>query len=51
VYYPGETYGELYDLEADPSELRNQWDSKAHADIRASLMAEMTRFKSRTGCC
>ena len=44
VCYPGKEYGELYDLVTDPSELRNEWDSPRHADIRARLMEEARKF-------
>ena len=33
--------GELYDLEADPKELRNRYDDDACADVRAQLYQQM----------
>lgn len=35
--YRDQPWGELYDLENDPNETRNLWDSPAHQNIRASL--------------
>ncbi|MFG1817691.1 sulfatase/phosphatase domain-containing protein [Kribbella sp. NPDC049174] len=32
-----ERTGELYDLHADPSELRNLWDDPAHRSVRTEL--------------
>jgi arylsulfatase A-like enzyme len=34
VWYLGETDGELYDLESDPDELVNLWNSEEHREIR-----------------
>ena len=34
VYYPGQTYGELYDLEADPGEMRNLWNDATCSKLR-----------------
>lgn len=37
VYYIGQSYGELYDLQADPDELQNVWDDSAYADVKTEL--------------
>jgi len=37
VYY-GRDYGELFDLQEDPGEVRNLWDSEAHIELKASLV-------------
>jgi arylsulfatase len=35
--YPGRSYGELFDLDADPEELHNRWDDPGYADAKADL--------------
>jgi hypothetical protein len=35
--YGGQDYGELFDLEQDPGQLRNLWDSPEHQRIKAEL--------------
>ena len=35
--YSGQTYGELFDLQEDPQELRNLWDDPGHKAIRDEL--------------
>jgi len=35
--YSDQTYGELFDLHEDPSELRNRWDDPAYQGIRDEL--------------
>ncbi len=45
--YPPEW--ELYDLEADPDEVRNVYDDPAYAEIREMLKAAMWREQARLG--
>lgn len=37
LYY-NQTYGELFDLEEDPGELRNLWDDPEHAELKGELL-------------
>ncbi|TMV45254.1 DUF4976 domain-containing protein [Paenibacillus mesophilus] len=37
VYY-NQTYGEMFDLESDPNELNNLWDSPDHAFLKCELL-------------
>ena len=47
VWYLGEDNGEFYDLQEDPNELHNLWNSRGHADMRtareALIQEEMIR--------
>ncbi|MGB2411635.1 MAG: sulfatase/phosphatase domain-containing protein, partial [Candidatus Puniceispirillaceae bacterium] len=42
--YQDEPWGELYDLEADPQETNNLWDSAAHAGIKADLTLQLAHM-------
>ena len=48
--YPGQEYGELFDLVEDPGQLRNLWCSPAHAalktELRLRLLDELVRTDS-----
>jgi uncharacterized sulfatase len=35
--YYGHDYGELFDLETDPGEIHNLWDSPDHQELKAEL--------------
>jgi arylsulfatase A-like enzyme len=37
--------GELYDLQNDPGEFENLWDSPAHANLRAQLIERLARVQ------
>ena len=39
--YAGESWGELYDLNADPKETNNLWDDPDYLEIRATLSLKM----------
>lgn len=41
VYYPGQPYGELYDLLVAPDETVNLYDDPAHADTQARLTRDL----------
>ena len=44
VYYIGQEAGELYDLERDPHELWNLWDSPEDRDLKDQLLACLLRW-------
>jgi arylsulfatase len=41
VYYLGETCGELYDMSADPGEVRNLWSSPEHTELREQMVKDL----------
>lgn len=41
TWYAGQTYGELYDLEADPMEKINRWDDGIYSDDKSALLAQL----------
>ena len=40
--------GELYDLEKDPSEMRNLYDSRKYGKIKESLLEELLKWEIAT---
>ena len=47
--YQDSPWGELYDLQEDPHELRNLWDEAAHQRQRGELMTQLVREMARHG--
>lgn len=47
VYYLDEPDGELYDLQEDPSELRNLWSVPEHRELRERLVREVLVWSVR----
>jgi arylsulfatase A-like enzyme len=43
--FDGADFGELYDLDDDPGELRNLWDAPEHAVTRACLIEQLARLE------
>ena len=41
TFYHGEEFGELYDLEKDPGELKNRWDEPEYLRNRLELTARL----------
>jgi len=50
--YPGQEYGELYDLQEDPGELNNLWDDpsmrETKRDLLVRLMERLVETDNRT---
>ena len=44
VYYAGQSYGELYDLAADPAERNNRWSDPAFAAVRRQLEGDLLEW-------
>lgn len=50
--YPGQEYGEYFNLKTDPDECENQWEglsAEARMQMQTLLLAEMTRVEKREG--
>jgi len=43
--YQDESYGELFDLEADPDELHNRWDDPDYRELKTDLLLELLSAK------
>ena len=48
VFYPGEAYGELYDLERDPDELYNLYDDSGCGRVRGEMVERMMHWWGST---
>ena len=47
VHYLDQPWGELYDLQNDPGEIRNLWSSNACKDVREELLATLRDWRIR----
>ena len=43
--YLGECRNELFDLEDDPGEMTNLWESEDHADVRSRLIERLAELE------
>ena len=48
IYFTGNATGQLFDLENDPQETRNQWANPAYAEVRCELQGEMLDWLYRS---
>ena len=48
VFYPGETYGELYNLKEDPDELYNLYDDPAYQSHRLEMIERLAHWYTST---
>ena len=48
VFYPGQVYGELYDLQRDPNELHNLYDDPGCAEARGDMVERMMHWWGST---
>ncbi len=49
VHFLDEPHGQLFDLEADPDELRNLWDQPSGAEAKQRLLRELREWRIRSG--
>ena len=47
VFYPGEVYGELYNMEEDPDELYNLYDRDECRWVRGEIVERMMDWRWR----
>ena len=48
VHFLDESFGQLFDLENDPREVNNLWDSDTHQDAKLSMLAELREWRIRS---
>ena len=49
VHFLDEQDGQLFDLQADPDEVRNLWNDDASAEQKTRLLAELREWRIRSG--
>ncbi len=48
VHFLDEPFGQLFDLQNDPGEVRNLWDDPKHASQKEQLLAELREWRIRS---
>ena len=49
VHFAGQTYGQLFDLRADPGELNNLWDALELAPVKRELLDALLNWRIESG--
>ncbi|HMR34108.1 MAG TPA: sulfatase-like hydrolase/transferase [Geminicoccaceae bacterium] len=44
VHFMGETFGQLFDLKEDPGEVRDLWNSPAHAPVKQEMLGRLREW-------
>ena len=44
VHFQGQTYGQLFDLVADPGETRNCWDDVDYVNVKSQLLSVLLNW-------
>ena len=48
VFYPGQPYGELYDLQSDADELYNRYDDPTYGKVQRGMVERMLHWYAST---
>jgi arylsulfatase A-like enzyme len=48
VFYPGQTYGELYDMNTDSDELYNRYDDPAYTEAQRQMVERLLHWYAST---
>ena len=48
VHFLDESYGQLFNLNDDPQEMKNLWDDQASAGAKADMLAELREWRIRS---
>ena len=48
VHFLDEGYGQLFNLNDDPQEMKNLWDDQASAGAKADMLAELREWRIRS---
>ena len=48
VHFLDESYGQLFNLNDDPQEMKNLWDDQASAEAKADMLAELREWRIRS---
>jgi arylsulfatase A-like enzyme len=49
VHFLEESFGQLFDLKQDPTEVKNLWDSPEHTSVKQELLDRLREWRIRDG--
>lgn len=48
TWFPGNKYGQLFDLQKDPDEFNNLWDSEEHKEVKREMLIRLLNIMATT---